>query len=100
MRTTTAWPPGHPRREQLRQELRGLPAASVRISFESLAGHYRLLGYRTGPERRQLTDTATRELRMFAMAVICEALPKRPLHDRKRGRLVWDLATDRCVIGY
>ena len=34
------------------------------------------------------------------MAFLCETLPKQPLHDGKRGRLVWDLETDRFEIGY
>ena len=100
MRSTVAYPPGHPRREQLRRGLRDLPATSVRMNFESLADRYRLLSYGTEPERRQLTDTVTHELQMLAMAVVCEALPKRPFHDGKRGRLVWNLETDRFEIGY
>ena len=53
MRSTVAYPPGHPRREQLRRGLRDLPATSIRINFESRAGRYRLLSYGTEPEWRQ-----------------------------------------------
>ena len=100
MRSTVAYPPGHPRREQLRRGLRNLPVTNVRMNFESLHGRYRLLSYGTEPERRKLADTATHELQMLAMAVVCETLPKRPFYDGKRGRLVWNLETDRSEIGY
>ena len=36
MRSTVAYPPGHPRREQLRRGLRDLPATSVRINSDDL----------------------------------------------------------------
>ena len=100
MRSTHPYPPGHPRREQLRTGLRNLPATHVRVNFESRDGRYRLLNYGTGPDRRRLTDGATQELRTLARAVIRDALPARPFHDGKPGRLVWNLETDRFEIGY
>ena len=100
MRSTTAYPPGHPRRAQLRTALQDVGAASVRVSFESNGGRYRLLSYGTEPERRRLTDSVTGALRTLALAVIREALPARPFHDGKRGRLVWNLEADRFEVGY
>ena len=99
-RPTAPYPPGHPRRARLRRLLQDLGAASVRVTFESRGGRYRLLGYRTAPVRHRLDERATQELRAFAIAQIRQALPGGPDQDGKRGRFSWALGQDRGEIGY
>ena len=93
---------GHPRRARLRRLLQDqdLGGASVRVTFESRGGRYRLLGYRTAPVRHRLDGRATQELRAFAIALIRQALPGAPDQDGKRGRFSWALGRGRGEIGY
>lgn len=100
MRSTIPDPPGHPLRARLRRRLQDLGAASVRITFESRRGRYRLLSYRTEPARRRLDGQATQELKAFAMAQIRVGLPGTPSQDGRRGRLAWNLGPDRVEIGH
>ena len=98
--STTPYPPGDPRREDLRTQLRSLDADTLHVAFISRGGAYHLLSYRLEPGRRQLDERATAELRTFAMSKIRSNLPRRPFHDGKRGRLEWHLERDRIEIGY
>ena len=98
--STTPYPPGDPRREDLRTQLQSLDAETLHVAFVSRSGTYRLLSYRLEPVRRQLDEHATAELRTLVLAQIRLCLPRRPFHDGKRGRLQWHLGRDRIEIGY
>ena len=98
--STTPYPPGDPRREDLRTQLQSLDAETLHVAFVSRGGAYHLLSYRLEPVRRQLDARATAELRTFAMSKIRYNLPRTPAHDGKRGRLQWHLGRDRIEIGY
>ena len=100
MRSAAPYPPGHPLRARLRRLLQNLGAASVVVAFESRAGRYLLLSYRTEPIRHRLAERPTQELKGFAMAQIGQALPRAPSQDGKRGRFAWALGPDRIEIGY
>ena len=101
MPTTAApYPPGDPRREDLRAQLRTLEAETLHVAFVSRHGAYHLLSYRLEPVRRRLDEHAAAELRTFSMTTIRHSLPRRPFHDGKRGRLQWHLERDRIEIGY
>ena len=86
MRSTASYPPGHPHRARLRRLLQDLGATRVGIAFEGRDSRYLLLSYRTEPVRRRLAEQPTQELKTFAMAQICQALPRSPGSDGKRGR--------------
>ena len=96
----TPYPPGDPRREGLRAQLRSLDAETLHVAFVSRGGAYHLLSYRLEPVRLRLDEPATAELRTFSMSKIRSNLPRRPFHDGKRGRLQWHLERDRIEIGY
>ena len=100
MRSTALCPPGHPLRARLRLRLQDLGATSVGVTFESRRGRYLLLSYRTGPVRHRLAGQPTRELKVFAMALIRQALPRAPNQTGKRGTLSWALEPDRLEILY
>ena len=96
----SAYPPGHPRRVHLRTTLQNLGSTSVRINFESCKACYATLSYGLEPVRRKLARAAADDLRAVAVTVIPAALPRRPMQEGKRGRLVWELHDDRMEIGY
>ena len=57
--TATPYPPGDPRREDLRAQLRTLEAETLHVAFVSRHGAYHLLSYRLEPVRRRLDEHAT-----------------------------------------
>ena len=94
------YPPGDPRREGTRAQLRSLDSETLHVAFISRHGAYHLLSYRLEPIRSGLDEHATAELRTFAMSKIRHNLPRRPAHEGPRGRLQWHLDRDRIEIGY
>ena len=100
MATPIPFPPGDPRREGLRHQIRTLEAETLHVAFVSRQGAHHLLSYRLEPVRRQLDERTTAELRAIAITTIRNNLPRRPFHDGKRGRLQWHLDRDRFEIGY
>ena len=100
MATPIPFPPGDPRREQLRHQLRNLDADTLHVAFVSRQGAYQLLSYHLDPVRLQLDRPTTAKLRDLVTVQIRLCLPRRPFHDGKRGRLAWHLDVDRFEIGY
>ena len=50
-KAATPYPPGDPRREDLRAQLRTLEAETLHVAFVSRGGAYHLLSYRLEPVR-------------------------------------------------
>ena len=95
-----AYPPGHPRRAELRAALQKLGSTSVRVNFETRDPRYHMLSYGLKPVRHKLSPDAAGELQAVATAWLQAALPPRPSHDGKQGELVWQLDTNRMGISY
>ena len=69
----TPYPPGNPRREELRTQLQ---TETLHVAFVPRGGAYHLLSYRLEPVRRQLDERATAELRTLVLAQIRLCLPR------------------------